>query len=132
MIRCEYETENRECVFIRELCDGGYSKQSRIHAALKQHHIIDETVPFAVVPCSIDLLHPDADTSRLIERIKADTGHLNITVGLVVVDTLSRALAGGNESGSCSSLPGCPPSRMPAASRSFRICSAVIPCRHEA
>ena len=78
---------------------GGYGIKNRI-AALKQHHVIAETVPFAIVPCSIDLLNPKADTDRLIERIKADSKYFDLTVGLVVIDTLSRALAGGNESSS--------------------------------
>jgi len=35
--RCEHESSERECPFVRELCEGSYSVKSRIHVALKRH-----------------------------------------------------------------------------------------------
>lgn len=44
----------------------------------------------------VDLLHPNADLRPLIAAIAA----LEVPVGLVVIDTLARALAGGDENAS--------------------------------
>jgi len=55
----------------------------------------DAKIPFATVPSTIDLCHVEAgDVDRLISLIRsAGLGELR----LVAVDTISRALAGGNE-----------------------------------
>jgi len=34
---CEFESVGRECVFVRLLCDGGFSAKARIHVATKTH-----------------------------------------------------------------------------------------------
>jgi AAA domain/Bifunctional DNA primase/polymerase, N-terminal len=65
-------------------------------AALRAHHGPTEA-DLAVIPSSINLLDPDADVGRLIRAIKAAAAYLKLPVRWVVVDTLSRALAGGNE-----------------------------------
>jgi len=66
-------------------------------AAFKRAHGYDEDakIPFATVPSTIDLCHVEAgDVDRLISLIRsAGLGELR----LVAVDTISRALAGGNE-----------------------------------
>lgn len=54
-------------------------------------------IPFAAIPAALNLLHPDADTRPLIDAIKAAAERIGMPVKLVVVDTLSRAMAGGNE-----------------------------------
>jgi hypothetical protein len=54
-------------------------------------------IPFAAVPASINLLNPEADTQKLIETIRHVAGQIGMPVKLVVIDTLSRAMAGGNE-----------------------------------
>lgn len=78
--------------------EGGYGIRNRL-AAFKLHHDIADAVPFGVVPSTINLLHPDADTPRLVELIQRAEERIGTPVKLVVVDTLSRALAGGNENG---------------------------------
>jgi RecA-family ATPase len=55
-----------------------------------------ERAPFRLLPSPVDLLHADADLvplTQALAAVKAELGGL----GLVVVDTLSRALAGGDE-----------------------------------
>lgn len=66
-------------------------------AAFKLHHGINDPAPFAILPTSVNLLDPAADKDELIELIKAAALDLGMPVVLVVVDTLSRALSGGNE-----------------------------------
>ena len=57
-------------------------------------------LPFAAIPVSLNLLDPDADAPALIVAIKAAERRIGQPVKLVVLDTLSRAMAGGNENDS--------------------------------
>lgn len=65
--------------------------------AWKREIAEDGTVVFAAIPASINMLDPDADTARLIDAVKDAAGQFDMPVKLIVIDTLSRALAGGNE-----------------------------------
>lgn len=78
--------------------EGGSSARNRI-AALKQHYST-EKAPFYLVPCPVDLLRTDADTKPLIEMIAQIAKEQARPISLIVIDTLSRALAGGNENDS--------------------------------
>lgn len=76
--------------------EGGAAFRNRIYA-LKQSRGIDDA-PLYVRPSPIDLLRAEVDLpalTQLIEEIKSQAGDLS----LIVVDTLSRAMAGGNENG---------------------------------
>ena len=57
-------------------------------------------IPFVSIPAALNLLDPAADVLPLIEDIKTASERLGYPVKLVVIDTLSRALAGGNENDS--------------------------------
>lgn len=77
--------------------------RNRVAAWMRFHrrHSQDRReIPFAVVPSVINLLNSDADVDGLIETILAASANLGRPVKLVVIDTLSRALAGGNENAS--------------------------------
>ena len=77
--------------------EGAHGISNRV-AAFRQHHgMEDATLPFAIIPVSINLLDPTADTTKLIEAVQAAAKKMAMPVKLVVLDTLSRALAGGNE-----------------------------------
>ena len=67
------------------------SISSRI-AALRDHFKPGVEPPLATIPCSVDLFDPRADLKPLMALIEAVGG-----VRFVVVDTLARALAGGDE-----------------------------------
>lgn len=77
--------------------------RNRVAAWMRFHrrHSQDRReIPFAAVPSVINLLNSDADVEGLIETILAASANLGRPVRLVVIDTLSRALAGGNENAS--------------------------------
>lgn len=77
--------------------EGGNGFRNRV-SAWRQGHAGDSAgLPFAAIPVSLNLLDPDADTPRLIETVKAAAAQMGRPVKLVVIDTLSRAMAGGNE-----------------------------------
>lgn len=77
--------------------EGSHGISNRI-AAFRTHHSLGPLeLPFAVIPVAINMLDPDADTPRLIEAIGEAATEMLVPIKLVVIDTLSRAMAGGNE-----------------------------------
>ena len=80
--------------------EGSRGFRNRVIAWKHRHGLEDASIPFAVIELPLDLMKPDADTPRLIAAIRAAAARIGIRVKLVVIDTLSRALAGGNESSS--------------------------------
>jgi hypothetical protein len=77
--------------------EGAHGIQNRVAAFALAHGLAGQEIPFAIIPVALNLLHPEADTSRLIDAIAEAAARMAIPVGLVVMDTLSRAMAGGNE-----------------------------------
>lgn len=75
--------------------EGGKSAENRIEA-LKRHHNTPD-FPLFLVPCSVDLLRPDAETKPLIKLVQQAAQAESVTIRMIVIDTLSRAIAGGNE-----------------------------------
>lgn len=76
--------------------EGGGAIRKRL-MAFERHHKLSVEAPLALVPSSINLLDPAADTGRLIEAIKRAGVECGLGVRFVVIDTLARAIAGGNE-----------------------------------
>jgi hypothetical protein len=77
--------------------EGAHGISNRVAAFRKRHGLEGVEVPFAIIPVTLDLLDPAADTQRLIDAIQAARMEMGCAVKLVVLDTLSRAMAGGNE-----------------------------------
>ena len=77
--------------------EGGYGFRNRVAAWRREHGLEGENIPFAAISFQVNLLDPNADTGALIATIKAAAEKMVVPVKLVVIDTLSRALAGGNE-----------------------------------
>jgi hypothetical protein len=76
--------------------EGGNAFHNRVYALNKKYGKKD--VPLAVRASPVNLLDPNADLpklERLIRAIEKKYGQL----AMIVVDTLSRAMAGGNENG---------------------------------
>lgn len=80
--------------------EGGIGFHNRVSAWRAHHGLEDACIPFAAVPSNLNLLDPDADTPRLIAVIREAAATLEMPVKLVVIDTLARAFAGGNENAS--------------------------------
>ncbi|MBZ9673438.1 AAA family ATPase [Mesorhizobium sp. ES1-3] len=76
-------------------CEGGLGIEERL-TAFSIHHGIDPAgVPFYVIPEPIDLCRSDTDAKLLLQRLAALPS--DPPLEMIVVDTLSRAMAGGNE-----------------------------------
>lgn len=76
--------------------EGGNAFRNRVFA-LKRKHGIDRA-PLVVRPSPIDLLRAEVDMPALMELCKEITDTYG-KIEMIVVDTLSRAMAGGNENG---------------------------------
>lgn len=74
--------------------EGGLGLEERL-TAFRHHHQMEGYAPLFVIPAGIDLCRSKDDIKELLKEIK---GLGNIS--LVVIDTLSRAMAGGNENSS--------------------------------
>jgi hypothetical protein len=79
--------------------EGGAGIRNRI-AAARERMALSDTTPLVLVQCPVDLCHSGADVAKVITTIKAVAARLGMPVRLVVVDTLARAMAGGNENAS--------------------------------
>ena len=66
-------------------------------SAFRLHHDITGAIPFALVPASIDMQDPNADTERLIASIKSACADSGFEPRLVVIDTLSKTFGSGKE-----------------------------------
>jgi 5S rRNA maturation endonuclease (ribonuclease M5) len=73
--------------------EGGHGIRKRLEALLKFHGLKSEDVPLFVIPTAVDLCSADPDTAEIIAICKEHNAEI------IVVDTLSRALAGGDENG---------------------------------
>jgi len=78
--------------------EGGYNTQNRI-VAFRKHYGITETIPLAVIPSSLNLLDPEGDIQSLVEAIWEAKERIG-NIKMVIIDTLSRALHGGDENSS--------------------------------
>jgi KaiC/GvpD/RAD55 family RecA-like ATPase len=78
--------------------EAGASMRRRV-VAFRQHYALDGhgDVPFLLIASPVNLLDPAADTEALVAEIKAAVAATGHQLLMIVVDTLSRALAGGNE-----------------------------------
>lgn len=75
--------------------EGAHGISNRI-AALKVEYGIED-VPLGIVTVPLDLCQSDDDAAALVAAIKAEAKDIDFPIGFIVMDTVARALAGGNE-----------------------------------
>lgn len=80
--------------------EGSHGISNRVAAFKQEHGLDDARLPFAVVAVSLNLLDPNADAGAVIATVKAVSERMECPTRLIVVDTLARAIAGGNENAS--------------------------------
>ena len=78
--------------------EGATSIRRRIKA--HELHFGREIEAFGLIPCALSLMDPGADVENLIELIKEKASEIGQRVLLVIVDTVARAMGGGNENAS--------------------------------
>lgn len=75
--------------------EGGRGVINRVAALKKEHGVCD--VPMAIKRAGMDLLHDKADLKHVVELASAVQSRAPGAPLLIVVDTLSRIMAGGDE-----------------------------------
>lgn len=78
--------------------EGAQGVQNRI-TAFRKHYGCDD-LPFVAMPRPVDLLDSAADVAAVIQLTNFIAAQTGLPVRMVIVDTLSRAMAGGNENSS--------------------------------
>jgi hypothetical protein len=86
----------RQCGVLYVATEGAHGLNNRI-AALLQTERLSLDAPFGVVTESVDLCSSPSDSSRIIVACAALRRQTSQPVGLVVIDTLARAMNGGDE-----------------------------------
>jgi|GEM_PF-408406 len=76
--------------------EGGHGIQERLEAFRCFHGIDQDDFPFYVIPEPIDLCHSEKDVDLLLRQLETVIPK-DQPIRLIDVDTVSRALAGGNE-----------------------------------
>lgn len=79
--------------------EGGSGFRNRVAAWRTEKGMEDASIPFFALCCPINLLDPEADMPRFMETLRAVADECG-SPKLVVIDTLSRALSGGDENSS--------------------------------
>jgi len=82
---------------IAYICGEGTAGVLQRMKAWRQKRDGDVTAPFALIPQSINLFDDDDELDRLIADLKGLAEPMGQRVGLVVLDTLSRMIGGGDE-----------------------------------
>lgn len=70
--------------------------QDRITAYKKHNCILGGTIPLAIMPSQLDFFSENANIAEFIELVKESEKRIG-NVSLIVIDTLARAMAGGDE-----------------------------------
>lgn len=77
--------------------EGSQGIRNRISAFRKHYKLDAEALPFVAMPKPVDLLDSTADVNAVIQLTEHVATVTGLPVRMVIVDTLSRAMAGGNE-----------------------------------
>ena len=77
--------------------EGGNAFHNRVVALRDEYGVQDAQL--AIRPAPVDLLRPDADLANLIELCQQIEQECGAPIRMIVIDTLSRAMAGGDENG---------------------------------
>jgi hypothetical protein len=81
--------------------EGGLSMRRRVVGYRHRHGLRkDERIPFALIPSPVNLLDGDADLPELLELMQRVASERSAPLRLIIIDTLSRVIAGGNENAS--------------------------------
>lgn len=93
----DFETEQGAVCYVA--AEGGSAIDKRI-AALREEYPDHADVPMIVIRSPVDLSKEGADVPRLIDLLRQAEADISQPFKLIILDTLSRVLGGGNENSS--------------------------------
>ena len=77
--------------------EGAHGIRNRVAAFKIEHGLEGKDIPFGIVTVPLNLCQTEDDANALIAAVQAKEKELGFTASWVVMDTLARAMAGGNE-----------------------------------
>jgi len=77
--------------------EGAQGIRNRVVAFRRHYKLGDQQLPFVVMPKPVNLLDDKADVAAVIQLVEYVAQKTGLPVRMVIIDTLSRAMAGGNE-----------------------------------
>jgi RecA-family ATPase len=78
--------------------EGFTGLSNRMEALRREHFDYNKLVPFDFVSGRLDLRTSSSDASGIVEAVRDRAAFFGVPPGLVIIDTLSHALGGGDES----------------------------------
>lgn len=78
--------------------EGGHGTKNRI-VAFKEHYKVTQDIPLAIIPSNLNFLDVEGDITKLVEAVQYAKTRLG-DVKMIVIDTLARAISGGDENSS--------------------------------
>lgn len=100
-LACGWRWRDREveqCGVIYCAMEGTDGIRNRITAFLSENNV-PGNVPFGLVTVPLEMLRPET-APELVTAIQAEREAIGVPTGLIVMDTLARAIGGGNENSS--------------------------------
>lgn len=79
------------------LMESGVGFHNRVAVWRDRHGVDDYDLPFVAVTEHVNMLDPEANLDLFIAACKAAAARMGVPLRLIVIDTLARALSGGNE-----------------------------------
>jgi len=95
---CGRQVEQAACLFVA--AERGAVTRRRVLAWCKEHEVDDNDIPLAVVDDVIDLRTGKVDADGIIAAAEELAKATRMPVGWISIDTLNRALNGGDENSS--------------------------------
>jgi hypothetical protein len=89
----------RQCGVVYIAAEAQEGIKTRLAALEKQYGPIGDA-PFDIIPVAPDLAHGLGDARELVQKIHEIEAQRQCKTGLFIIDTLNRAIAGGDESSS--------------------------------
>ena len=77
--------------------EGAQGIRNRLAAFRTHHGLENDNLPFVAMPQPVNLLNNDADVNAVVALVAHVAEATGLPVSMVIIDTLSRAMAGGNE-----------------------------------
>lgn len=91
-------TAAKACGVLYIAGEGARGLGKRVKGWRRQHGMEGVDAPFLLLPVAVALLDPK-ERAKLLRTIDAAVARAGFSIGLIVVDTVSRALAGADENG---------------------------------
>jgi len=86
----------RKGLVVYVCAEGQNGARNRV-AAFRRHHGLTGQLPFAMLPCAVDLFDPAADRGRVAAAVRRAAERYAEAPALIMIDTISKTMGAGKE-----------------------------------